>query len=469
MTDKDARSLSKKDLVRIINRLEKEIDRLRAEVAKSKKNSSTSNKPPSSDIVKAPGKRSATKKKGKAKKKRGGQPGHPRHDRQEFAASEIDFLYEYRVEHCDCGCRLQDGDGREDQVIQQVEIQAAPIRIEEHRAKQGHCPRCGTTYNAILPREVRKAGLIGPRLTALVAYMKCVCHASFSTIRKFLRDVVGVTVSRGQLAKLVRKVSTSLDPIYDELINRLRFEPILNVDETGHKDSGAQHWTWCFRAESFTTFSIHPSRGSDVLVETLGKEFDGVLGCDYFSAYRKYMTDVNATVQFCLAHLIRDVRFLTTLPDKVTSNYGNRVLDRLRKLFRVIHRRGAMTEGNFYKALCSSRDALVDTARRAPKRSEAQNLAKRFKEHGAAYFEFITTPGLEPTNNLAEQAIRFVVIDRKVTQGTRGRTGQRWCERIWTVLATCAQQGRSAFDVLCESIESHLTGAPPPSLLPSSA
>jgi len=128
-----------------------------------------------------------------------------------------------------------------------------------------------------------------------------------------------------------------------------------------------------------------------------------------------------------------------------------------------------MTERNFYKALCSARDALVDTAKRAPKRSEAQNLAKRFKEHGAAYFEFITTPGLEPTNNLAEQAIRFVVIDRKVTQGTRGLAGQRWCERIWTVLATCAQQGRSAFDVLCESIESHLTGAPPPSLLPSSA
>jgi transposase len=469
MTDKDATSLSKKDLVRIINRLEEELERLRAEVAKSKKNSSTSSKPPSSDIVKGPAKQSAAKKKGKGQRKRGGQTGHPRHDRQEFAASEIDLFYEYRVERCDCGCRLQDGDGRGDQVIQQVEIQAAPIRIEEHRAKQGLCPRCGSTYNAILPREVRKAGLIGPRLTALVAYMKSVCHASLSTIRKFLRDVVGVTVSRGQLAKLVQKVSTSLDPLYEELINRLRFEPILNVDETGHKDSGDQHWTWCFRAESFTAFSIHPSRGSDVLVETLGKAFDGVLGCDYFSAYRKYMKDVNASVQFCLAHLIRDVRFLSTLPDKVTRNYANRVLSGLRELFRVIHRRGAMTEENFHVALCSARDALVDTAKRAPKRGEAQNLAKRFTDHGAAYFEFITTPGLEPTNNLAEQAIRFVVIDRKVTQGTRSLAGQRWCERIWTVLATCAQQGRSAFDVICESIESHLAGAPPPSLLPSSA
>jgi len=466
MTDHDATSLTKKDLVRIINRLEEENERLRAKLAKSKKDSSTSSKPSSSDIVK-PKRKKNGKGKGNGKKKRGAQPGHPRHERQDFATSEIDLFYEYRVEHCGCGCRLRDGDGSGDQIVQQVEIQDTPIRIEEHRAKEECCPRCGRTYIAILPREIRKAGLLGPRLTALVAYMKGACHASFSTIRKFLRDVVGVTVSRGQLAKVIQKVSSSLEPLYHELVSRLRCEPMLNVDETGHKDNGDRYWTWCFRADSFTAFSISPSRGSKVLVETLGEEFDGVLGCDYYSAYHKYMKDINGTVQFCLAHLIRDVRFLTTMPDKVTKNYGNRVLDALRKLFRVIHRREEMTQEAFHKALCRARDVVVRTAKKAPPRCEAQNMAERFKKNGAAYFEFITTPGVEPTNNLAEQAIRFVVIDRKVTQGTRGEAGRRWCERIWTLMATCAQQSRPAFDLLCESIESYLAGAPPPSLLPA--
>lgn len=469
MTDKDARPLSKKALVRLINRLEEENDRLRAELANSKKDSSTSSKPPSSDIVKPPAK-PESKKKGKGKrKKRGGQPGHARHERQQFAASEIDIHYEYRAEYCACGCRLQDGDGSGDRIVQQVEIQESPIRIEEHRAKEGACPRCGRTYVPILPREVRGAGLIGPRLTALVAYMKGACHASFSTIRKFLRDVVGVTVSRGQLAKLIQKVSSSLEPLYYELVSRLRCEPVLNVDETGHKDNGDRYWTWCFRAESFTAFSISPSRGSDVLLDVLGEEFDGVLGCDYYSAYRKYMKDINATVQFCLAHLIRDIRFLTTLSDKVTKNYGDRVLDALRKLFRVIHRRDQMTEERFRVALCRARDEVVRIGKRAPQRSEAQNIEDRFKKHGASYFQFITTPAVEPTNNLAEQAIRFVVIDRKVTQGTRGDAGRKWSERIWTLMATCAQQGRSAFDLIGESVESYLAGTPPPSLLPPNA
>jgi transposase len=468
MTNKDATSLSKKDLVRIINRLEEENDRLRSQIAKSKKNSSTSSKPPSSDIVKP--KTSKSKSKRKGKRKRGGQPGHPRHDRQEFSSSEIDIVYEYFVDRCeDCNCGLNFDDPESDQVVQQVELEQAPTRIEEHRAKQGTCPKCGVTYVVTLPREVRKGGLIGPRLTALVAYLKGVCHASFSTIRKFLRDVVGVPISRGQLAKLIGKVSSSLESTYVELLSRLRCEPILNVDETGHKDNGDRFWTWCFRSSSFTVFKVDRSRGSDVLLDVLGDEFDGVLGCDYFSAYRKYMDDVNATVQFCLAHLIRDVRFLTTLSDKVTKNYGNRVLERLRELFHVIHRRDRMSEERFQRALAKARENLIRTAKSPPPRCEAKNLAKRFRKHGKAYFEFITTPGVEPTNNLAEQAIRFVVLDRKVTQGTRGEAGRQWSERIWTVIATCSQQGRSVFDFLVQATKSYLAGTPPGSLLPSPA
>jgi len=125
---------------------------------------------------------------------------------------------------------------------------------------------------------------------------------------------------------------------YEQLLEALPSEAILNVDETGHKDNGKQHWTWCFRARLYTLFKIDPSRGSDVLLQVLGEEFSGVLGADYFSAYRKYMGDFGILVQFCLAHLIRDVKYLTTLSDKATRKYGTDVLDRLRRLFQVIHR-----------------------------------------------------------------------------------------------------------------------------------
>jgi transposase len=78
----------------------------------------------------------------------------------------------------------------------------------------------------------------------------------------------------------------------------------------------------------------------------------------------------------------------------------------------------------------------------------------------------VTTPGVEPTNNLAEQAIRFVVIDRHITQGTRGEMGQRWSERIWTVIATCAQRGQSVWEYLQAAVQAHFTGQSGPTLLP---
>ena len=104
--------------------------------------------------------------------------------------------------------------------------------------------------------------------------------------------------------------------------------------------------------------------------------------------------------------------------------------------------------------------------RDVPETRHSRNLAKRFEAHGESYFRFVTTPGVEPTNNLAEQAIRFVVIDRLITQGTRSEAGNRWCERIWTVIATCVQQGRSVFAYLEAAVGAWFDGTEAPSLLP---
>ncbi len=95
-------------------------------------------------------------------------------------------------------------------------------------------------------------------------------------------------------------------------------------------------------AELFTCFKINLSRGSPVLVAMLGEVFAGILGCDYFSAYRQYRGDFNQFLQFCLAHLIRDVKFLTTLPEASVVAYGQRLLEGLRNLFHIFHQRELM-------------------------------------------------------------------------------------------------------------------------------
>jgi transposase len=434
------------------------------ELAAAKKNSRNSSKPPSSDMVKPP---KDPPKDGK-KRKIGGQPDHDLHLRTPFPDDEVKFVELHCIECPDCHGPVVPSKNPP-KVLQQVDLllPSEMISVVGFRSHACWCRKCKQVHYAPVDEATRRAGLVGPRLTCLIAYLKGACHCSYTTIAQFIRDVLGIKLSTGLLAKLICKASDSLDKAYQELAFLLPNEPQLNVDETGHKNNGEPMWTWCFRASLFTLFKIDKSRGSGVLIEMLGKDFNGILGCDYFSAYRKYMKDCNVLVQFCLAHFLRDVRFLVEHPNPRTQAYGRRVLERMRDLFAVIHQREQYTKKHFDIALQNAGDNLwAEIVYRVPAAKEAQNLADRFRQHGASYLRFITTPGIEPTNNLAEQAIRFVVIDRKITQGTRGEKGQRWLERIWTVMATCTQTGRSVFAFLQDSLSAYLGDQPNPSLLP---
>ena len=381
--------------------------------------------------------------------------------------TSIDVQHEHFLDSCPKGCSS-------DLVLipeatkthYQYELVDKPVLLHAHHVVGCYCPDCDEIHYDILPPEVRNGGQVGPRLTATIAYLKGGSHSSYSTPQSFLGEILGVPLSTGMIAKVIEKTSRTLDAPYAELLGRLPDEETINVDETGHKERGDKFWTWCFRPNFYTVFRIDKSRASNVLIDVLGEEFDGVLGCDYFSAYRKFMGDFNVRVQFCLAHLIRDIKFLLKL-DAVSKNFANRLLKKIRALFRVIHRRESMTPEQFQARLEKARAEILRIGKRAPRRTEAQNIAQRFRKHGKDYFEFITTPGIAPTNNLAEQAIRFVVIDRKITQGTRGPSGRQWCERIWTTIATCTQQSRSVFEFLHEAISAFFDGRSAPSLLPN--
>lgn len=341
------------------------------------------------------------------------------------------------------------------------------MEITEYRARVYRHRRTHQLMVADLPAEVRAAGLVGPRLSAYIAFCKGACHMSYTTIQTLLAEVFGVELSTGQLAKITtKKVSAALAAPYQELRDLLPQQPQLGIDETGHKDEGKRYWTWCFRARSFIVFLIDPSRSAAVLDRVLTAAFSGVINCDYYSAYRKFMNDSSAIMQFCLAHLIRDLKFLQLSSDNVTRNWAGRMLQEFDALFKIIHRRDRFSEHEFQRRLQAQRDKLIARFKSSPKRAGVRDLRRRFKFHAKEFFTFVTTPGIEPTNNMTEQAIRYVVIDRKITQGTRGENGQRWCERIWTVLSTCRLQRRSAFPFIHQAFTAYLRGDLAPSLLP---
>ena len=332
-----------------------EVEQKNTQLAQSlvaaKKNSTNSSKPPSTDIVKP-----QPEKRGKRSKRRiGAQKGHPKHERLPFTPDQIDRQVPHRLQRCpvDPAHHIVPAEARK-RTLQQVELVKDPFKMTEHVAYGIWCEDCQQYHDAPFSPEVVAAGLCGPRLSSLVCYLRGKLHGSVSGIRDFLADVVGVKVSRGYTAKLLGKASTAFGPAWKQLVDSLPHQDLNNVDETGHKENGQRYWTWCFRASRFVVFHIAPSRGAEVLRSILGENFQGILGCDYYGAYRKYARQCGVLVQFCMAHLIRDVKFLCEFPDRHVQRYGSGLLEGLKSLFWTLHRKEDLSAQTFEHALAKA-------------------------------------------------------------------------------------------------------------------
>ena len=451
------------DLQQQMQQMQQQLSALQERIARAEKNSSNSSKPPSSDIVKPP---KPAPKKGK-KRRQGGQFGHTKYERT-FHLADADVVHAHRLDRCpSCASPHLFHLAGAEQTHYQYELVEKPVLLHAHQSHLYGCAICHQLQAAPFPDAVRQGGLVGPGLTGLIGFLKGGTHVSYTTLQTLLDQGLGVALSTGMLAKVIDKVSQALQPIYQPLAEALPQQKQLNIDETSHKDQGALLWTWVFSAPAFTLFHIASSRSSQILEELLTNQCQAVLGHDCFSAYRAYMEKAPVTVQFCLAHLIRELRFMSESTSPHIAAYGQRLLDQLKGLFRLIHRRDQLTPATFQRRLKQIRDDFLQKARRTQAGGAAATLAQRFRTYGRAYFTFITCPDIEPTNNVAERALRFCVIDRRITQGTRGRKGQQWCERFWTIQATCRKQSIGVCRFIQQAVQAYFHGETAPSLLPA--
>jgi transposase len=436
-----------------IQLLEARIAELEAIIARLQKNSRNSSRPPSSDIVKS--KTAAVKENNGGKRKIGGQPGHKKHERIPFPREQVDRFIEVTLPECPlCGGFLEE-DRKELITSQQIEIAAKPFIITEYHRHSYWCPACQSCHTAPEPEQAR-SGLFSISLIAFAAYLKGRCHISFSALKDFFQEVLGIRISRGFLAKQIMRVSGSLKEKHRQLVQRLTGEKHLYIDESGWKEGGKKRWTWAFRAEKYAVFIIRDSRGEGVLEEILGITFGGIITSDFFGAYRKFCRVSGAAIQFCWAHLIREILFLEQLKDKAVVRYGKRILKQIRQMFETIRGKESVGEEVWKERMGRHRELIVKRAiGTVPEQREAKLIAKRLRDREEEYFRFIGSD-LEPTNNMAELTIRQTVLDRVATQGSRGKRGNEWHERFWTVLTTCGIQNIPIINYLKGCLSLHL-------------
>ena len=152
-------------LEQTVAKLQEEMVQLRADnqqlqdqIARLKRDSSNSSKPPSSDIVKPKNKGT---RRGRRKRKIGGQNGHPRHERIPFAPDDIGPIIPYELSPKQAQGLIP---LEEWFVLQQVDLADKLYVVTEHRARKYLDPRTGRIVIAPFPVAVKAAGLVGPKL-----------------------------------------------------------------------------------------------------------------------------------------------------------------------------------------------------------------------------------------------------------------------------------------------------------------
>jgi len=430
------------------------------EIARLKKNSSNSSKPPSSDIVKPP--RAAPRGK---KRKRGGQKGQPRRDCKltlEQADETIDYYPD--PEPCPkCNTHFVEANEMAPRVSFQYELPERPVKLTAHVAHAEQCPNCDAVRYATLPPEVRRGGLLGPRLTAYLTMLRAEGNASISGCQKVL-SALGVEISTGAICNRLETMRLALQEIYERLAGRLPHETRLNIDETSLPENGKKLWIWAFVAPLFTVFKIASSRSSAVLESVLGPDCRAIIGSDLYGAYTKFAKTASVQIQLCWAHLIRDLKSIAESQDKSIANYGERMLAISKQIFKTWHRRTDSNAKRTQRKLEKLKTEFLQKGTRTQAGGLARTMSERLKKQGARYFTFLDHPELEPTNNLAEQQIRQCVLNRRVTQGVRGAKGQLFWQNTWTVLATLRRRKRDPFPFLAEAASAYFNSKPAPDL-----
>lgn len=452
----------------IIRALQAENAALRSELAELRrlvtgKTPQNSSLPPSSQHPHAKPPRQPGKK-SKPKKKRGGQPGHKKHERPLIPPEDCDEVQDLKPTECRrCGAKLR---GRDPAPLrhQVWELPEVKPHVTEYRRHRLACRCCGTTTCGELPPGVG-TGTAGPRLVALVALLMGCYRQSKRRTALFLEQILGQPCSPGWVVKLQNQATAAVRPAYDELAAALPREPTLSLDETPTKQANGKAWLWTYVAGKFTLFAVRDSREATGVSDLLGDEFAGVVTCDRARMYLSL-----PQLQWCWAHLKRDVQAWADSSDRRAQRLGWDLGAQVRRLF------GHWRD---FRAGAISRRALV--RRMGPVRRRIEQLLKRgaasghklfagtcreLFEHRTRLWAFLKHDGVEPTNNASERALRHAVIWRKLSFGTQSAAGSRFVETMLTVVESCRQQGRRVFDYLGQAVEARLVGKSTPSLLP---
>jgi transposase len=387
-----------------------------------------------------------------APKKPGRKPGKKYgHPYRRTIPDQVDEIIEVPLPSRCPRCR---GELEECETVSQFQTEIPEPRVEriEFRIHVGRCRHCRRRVQGRHPRQTSDAvgsaaSQLGPRALALATQLNKGLGLPYGKTATALQQAFGLQVSRGGLCQAMARVARKAEPTYEALIEEVRRSASVTPDETGWRVGGKLWWMWAFSTSQVTVYSIQPGRGFEQAATVLGADFAGFLVRDGWSIYRQF---VQALHQTCLSHLLRRCREMILGAGRGEAQFPCTVQTILQQSLQLRdrHAQGQISEHGVAVSRGKLETRLDRTLQRHYRSPRNRRLANHLLREREALFTFLSCPGLEATNWRAEQAIRPMVVTRKVWGGNRTSRGAYTQSILVSILQTCRQQLRSASSIL---------------------
>jgi hypothetical protein len=393
----------------------------------------------------APFRRRDSKKVPEGERKRPGRPkGHPGSHR--VVPTHVDAEVDVPLPCCpQCG-----GIVKEIEPIEQFIEEIPPFRPTVTRlvTYRGQCPHCGEVQSTHPLKSSDATGgakvQLGPRAQAMVSVLNKQHGLTMRTTCRVIEQLVGLRLTPGGLAQLVQRVGHKAEVPYEALIQDLRAAAADYVDETSWYMGGPGWWLWVFTTATETVYRVESSRGRDVVTDTLGAHFAGVMVSDCFASYE----NVPYRTHKCIAHHLKAIAEARERPDTTDPSY----LDEWKLFFKTVigvwRAQPEMGAEEFVVRRAGIEawlDRLLGQQRTQPGDVAIQ---KRIAKRRASILTCLYDPAVEPTNNRAEQGLRPAVIARKLSCGNKTEAGKRAFEVLRSITSTCCQRGHDAISYI---------------------
>lgn len=335
-----------------------------------------------------------------------------------------------------------------------IDIPVVQYEVVEHVVFKRYCFNCQIRFypQVDFSSYVLGKGRIGINLMSAIFAMREEENLSVNQIKAHLKTFYKLDLSLGEIVEILHRQAGLGKSEYQSIKQNLLNSKVIYADETGGREDGVNGYHWSFSNQKFHLLTYHKSRGAKVVRSVLGeegKDFEGVLVTDFYSAYNEYL----GPHQRCWVHYLRDIKKLKddNPKDKSLTKWAKKI-------------NGLLEEAKFYpgpdfnlglglkmqerivkeqyfkqklKILC---EPFIKT------QTPQAKLSARALRFLPEMFTFIRFEGVNSDNNMAERAVRKTVIKRKISFGTRSQKGSETRSILGSLFGTWRLQNLNPFE-----------------------